>query len=44
MILDALPLLEELKAIASLEFYDSKDIYDRGRYEPLLSVDNLHMI
>jgi Hydrolase of X-linked nucleoside diphosphate N terminal len=45
MILDAMPLLEQLKAIASLGLHYTKDVYDRARYEPLSSIaPNHHMI
>jgi ADP-ribose pyrophosphatase YjhB (NUDIX family) len=38
MIVDALPLLEQLKAIASLGLHYSKDVYDRGRYEQIMKL------
>jgi ADP-ribose pyrophosphatase YjhB (NUDIX family) len=38
MILDALPLLEQLKAIANLGLHYSKDVYDRGRYEQIMTL------
>jgi ADP-ribose pyrophosphatase YjhB (NUDIX family) len=36
--MDALPLLEQLKAIASLGLHYSKDVYDRGRYEQIMKL------
>jgi ADP-ribose pyrophosphatase YjhB (NUDIX family) len=36
--MDALPLLEKLQAIAKLGLYYTKDIYDRQRYEQLLTL------
>jgi Hydrolase of X-linked nucleoside diphosphate N terminal len=44
MTLDAMPLLEQLKAIASLGLHYSKDVYDRGRYEPLFPMGNHSII
>ena len=38
MIFDALPLLEQLKAIASLGLHYTKDVYDRGRYEQIMQL------
>jgi 8-oxo-dGTP pyrophosphatase MutT (NUDIX family) len=38
MTLDVLPLLEQLKAIASLGLHYSKDVYDRGRYEQIMKL------
>jgi ADP-ribose pyrophosphatase YjhB (NUDIX family) len=36
--MNALPLLEKLQAIAKLDLYYTKDIYDRQRYEQLLEL------
>jgi ADP-ribose pyrophosphatase YjhB (NUDIX family) len=38
MILDAMPLLEQLKAIASLGLHYTKDVYDRTRYEQIMTL------
>jgi 8-oxo-dGTP pyrophosphatase MutT (NUDIX family) len=38
MILDAMPLLEQLKAIATLGLHFSTNVYDQERYEQLLKL------
>ncbi len=38
MILDAMPLLEQLKAIARLGLHYTKDVYDRARYEQIMTL------
>jgi ADP-ribose pyrophosphatase YjhB (NUDIX family) len=38
MTLDALPLLEQLKTIATLGLHYTKDVYDRARYEQIMKL------
>jgi ADP-ribose pyrophosphatase YjhB (NUDIX family) len=36
--MDAMPLLEQLKAIATLGLHYTKDVYDRARYEQIMKL------